>query len=147
MQVAAIALGFVIPLMFVLGGIFALLWGSAYLLGRKIERERAEAFAAFDEAAEPPAEPVRGLTPRRPAPRSSSSSVTPPKPSTSPVSARRAAVVRQQVDLEAGPARGRPAPAARRRWGSSQVEYIPASGPASSAYGVSAAATRGARSA
>ena len=47
-QVAAIALGFVIPLMFVLGGIFALLWGSAYLLGRKIERERAEAFAAFD---------------------------------------------------------------------------------------------------
>ena len=49
-QVAAIALGFVIPLMFVLGGIFALLWGSAYLLGRRIERERAEAFAAFDEA-------------------------------------------------------------------------------------------------
>ena len=48
-QVAAIALGFVIPLMFVLGGIFALLWGTAYLLGRKIERERAEAFAAFDE--------------------------------------------------------------------------------------------------
>jgi len=50
-QVAAIALGFVIPLMFVLGGIFALLWGSAYLLGRKIERERAEAFAAYDETA------------------------------------------------------------------------------------------------
>ena len=40
-QVAAIGLGFVIPLMFVLGGIFALLWGTAYLLGRKIERERA----------------------------------------------------------------------------------------------------------
>jgi hypothetical protein len=50
-QVAAIALGFVIPLMFVLGGIFALLWGSAYFLGRKIERERAEAFAAYDESA------------------------------------------------------------------------------------------------
>ncbi|GAA1791510.1 hypothetical protein GCM10009795_041490 [Nocardioides hankookensis] len=50
-QVCAIALGFVIPLMFVLGGIFALLWGSAYLLGRKIERERAEAFAAFDSEA------------------------------------------------------------------------------------------------
>lgn len=47
-QVFAIALGFVIPLMFVLGGIFALLWASAYLLGRRIERERAEAFAAFD---------------------------------------------------------------------------------------------------
>jgi hypothetical protein len=46
-QVAALALGFVIPLMFVLGAIFALLWGTAYFLGRKIERERAEAYAAF----------------------------------------------------------------------------------------------------
>lgn len=52
-QGAAIALGFVIPLMFVLGGIFALLWGAAYFLGLKIERERAEAFAAFDETAGP----------------------------------------------------------------------------------------------
>jgi hypothetical protein len=50
-QVAAIALGFAIPLMFLLGGIFALLWGSAYFLGRRIERERAEAFAAYDESA------------------------------------------------------------------------------------------------
>jgi hypothetical protein len=49
-QVAAIGLGLVIPLMFVLGGIFALLWGTAYLLGRKIERERAAAFAAYDAA-------------------------------------------------------------------------------------------------
>ena len=47
-QVAAIALGFLVPFMFVLGGIFALLWGSAYLLGRKIERERAEAYAELD---------------------------------------------------------------------------------------------------
>ena len=47
-QGAAIGLGFVIPLMFVLGAIFALLWGSAYFLGLKIERERAEAYAAFD---------------------------------------------------------------------------------------------------
>lgn len=46
-QVAAIALGFVVPMMFVLGGIFALLWGTAYFLGRKIERERAEAYAAY----------------------------------------------------------------------------------------------------
>ena len=53
-QGAAIGLGFVIPLMFVLGGIFALLWGSAYFLGRKIERERAEAFAAFDGRAGSP---------------------------------------------------------------------------------------------
>ena len=44
-QVAAIGLGFVVPLMFVLGAIFALLWGRAYFLGRKIERERAEAWA------------------------------------------------------------------------------------------------------
>lgn len=47
-QAAAIALGFVIPLMFVLGGIFALLWGTADFLGRKIESERAAAYAALD---------------------------------------------------------------------------------------------------
>ncbi len=45
-QVAAIGLGFVVPLMFVLGPIFALLWGTAYAVGRKIERERAAAYAA-----------------------------------------------------------------------------------------------------
>jgi hypothetical protein len=49
-QGAAIALGFVIPLMFLLGGIFALLWGLADYLGRRIERERAAAYAAFDAA-------------------------------------------------------------------------------------------------
>jgi len=47
-QVAAIALGFVVPMMFLLGAIFALLWGTAYFLGRKIERERAAAYAAYD---------------------------------------------------------------------------------------------------
>ena len=46
-QVAAVALGFLVPLMFVLGGVFALLWGTAYFLGRKIERERAAAWAAY----------------------------------------------------------------------------------------------------
>lgn len=46
-QVAAVGLGFVVPMMFVLGGIFALLWGTAYWLGRKIERERAEAWRAY----------------------------------------------------------------------------------------------------
>jgi len=45
-QVAAIGLGFVVPLMFVLGPIFAVLWGTAYGVGRKIERERAAAYAA-----------------------------------------------------------------------------------------------------
>jgi len=48
-QVAAVALGFVVGIMFVLGGIFALLWGMADLLGRRIDRERAAAFAAYDE--------------------------------------------------------------------------------------------------
>lgn len=47
-QVAAIALGLLIPMMFVLGVIFALLWGTADLLGRKIERERAAAWAAWE---------------------------------------------------------------------------------------------------
>lgn len=47
-QVAAVALGFLAPMMFVVGGLFALLWGTAYGLGRKIERERAEAFAEYD---------------------------------------------------------------------------------------------------
>jgi cbb3-type cytochrome oxidase subunit 3 len=47
-QVAAVGLGFVIGLMFFLGGVFAALWATAYLLGRKIERERAAAFAAYD---------------------------------------------------------------------------------------------------
>jgi hypothetical protein len=47
-QVAAIGLGFVVPMMFVLGAVFALLWGTAYFLGRKIERERAAAYAIYE---------------------------------------------------------------------------------------------------
>ncbi|WP_234412161.1 DUF4233 domain-containing protein [Nocardioides sediminis] len=46
-QVAAIGLGFVIPVMFGLGAVFAALWAGADLLGRKIERERAAAWAAY----------------------------------------------------------------------------------------------------
>ena len=38
------------------GAIFALLWGSADFLGRKIERERAEAYAAHEAAGGAPAE-------------------------------------------------------------------------------------------
>jgi Protein of unknown function (DUF4233) len=41
LQVAALALGFVVPVMFVLGLIFGALWTTAYVLGRKIEREQA----------------------------------------------------------------------------------------------------------
>lgn len=47
-QLAAVCLGFVVGVMFFLGAVFALLWGTAYFLGRKIERERAAAFAAYD---------------------------------------------------------------------------------------------------
>ena len=46
-QVAAIALGFVVPVMFGLGLIFAALWAGADFLGRKIEREKAEVWAAW----------------------------------------------------------------------------------------------------
>jgi uncharacterized membrane protein len=54
-QVAAIGLGFVIPVMFALGAVFAALWAAADLLGRKIERERAAAWAAY-RAEQPGAE-------------------------------------------------------------------------------------------
>ena len=46
-QVAAIGLGFVVPVMFALGVVFAALWAGADQLGRKIERERAAAWAAY----------------------------------------------------------------------------------------------------
>lgn len=51
-QVAAIAMGFVVPMMFVLGAVFAILWGAAYFLGRKIERERAQAYADYEAGTE-----------------------------------------------------------------------------------------------
>lgn len=47
-QLGAIGLGFVVPMMFLLGAIFALLWGMAVFLGRKIERERAAAYARHE---------------------------------------------------------------------------------------------------
>lgn len=45
-QVLAVALGFVIPVMFVLGGIFALLWILALLLGRRVDEAKAPRTAA-----------------------------------------------------------------------------------------------------
>lgn len=51
LQLVAVGLGFWVPMMFFLGAIFALLWGSAYFLGRKIERERAAAYAARENDA------------------------------------------------------------------------------------------------
>jgi len=41
-QVAAIAFGFVVPLMFAVGAVFAALWTGSYVLGAKIDRERRE---------------------------------------------------------------------------------------------------------
>ena len=103
-QVAALALGFVIPLMFVLGAIFALLWGTAYFLGRKIERERAEAYALFRaERQERSARAVavrRGRATTAASARPSSSSVQPPKPMIRPGQARGAAVVTEQRYVE-----------------------------------------------
>jgi hypothetical protein len=52
LQVVAVALGFVVPVMFVLGGIFALLWFVTLRLGREVER----ADAARRAAQEPPGE-------------------------------------------------------------------------------------------
>jgi hypothetical protein len=43
LQVVALALGFVVPAMFVLGLIFGALWTTAYVLGRKIEAQQASA--------------------------------------------------------------------------------------------------------
>jgi hypothetical protein len=41
-QVLAIGLGFVVPVMFVLGVIFLALYGGSWVLGARIDRERAE---------------------------------------------------------------------------------------------------------
>jgi len=40
-QVGAVALGVVVPVMFVLGAIFAALWAAAIVLGRRIEQTKA----------------------------------------------------------------------------------------------------------
>ncbi len=52
LQLGAVVLGFLVPMMFFLGALFALLWGTADLLGRRIERDRAAAYAAAGSAPE-----------------------------------------------------------------------------------------------
>lgn len=42
LQVAAIALGFVVPIMFVLGTVFGGLWVAAVVLGRRVDEIKAE---------------------------------------------------------------------------------------------------------
>lgn len=46
LQIGLIASGFVVPLMFVLGAVFAGLWWAAVHYGRKIDRFKAEHSAA-----------------------------------------------------------------------------------------------------
>jgi hypothetical protein len=40
-QVSAICLGFVVPAMFLVGAMFAVLWALAFVVGRRIEADRA----------------------------------------------------------------------------------------------------------
>ncbi len=41
-QIASLALGFVVSTMFLLGAIFLALWAGAFFIGAKIDRERVE---------------------------------------------------------------------------------------------------------
>lgn len=51
LQVAVVAGGLLVPLMFVVGGVFALLWIAALRLGARIDRERAERERDAEQAA------------------------------------------------------------------------------------------------
>jgi hypothetical protein len=46
LQLAALALGFLVPTMFVLGAIFAALWVAALVLGRRVDAVKAAREAA-----------------------------------------------------------------------------------------------------
>jgi hypothetical protein len=50
LQAAAIALGVLLPLMVVLGIVFLALYTAAYVVGGRIDREKAEAEAAYAAA-------------------------------------------------------------------------------------------------
>jgi CHASE3 domain sensor protein len=41
-QVVSVALGLVVGVMFFIGALFAVLWATAYVLGERIDREKAE---------------------------------------------------------------------------------------------------------
>ncbi|WP_082554149.1 DUF4233 domain-containing protein [Aeromicrobium sp. Root495] len=49
-QVGAIALGFLVPIMFFVGAMFAALWAGAFVLGRRIEDDKARWAAEAAEA-------------------------------------------------------------------------------------------------
>lgn len=65
-QVVSIGLGFVVPMMFILGVVFAALWAGGYFVGAKIDRERAERevleqeWAAQQEAQQEAEQAARG---------------------------------------------------------------------------------------
>lgn len=48
-QVGAISLGFIVPAMFFVGAMFAALWFGAYVLGRRIEADKARWAAEADQ--------------------------------------------------------------------------------------------------
>lgn len=50
-QVPVLATGLAVPLMFVVGGIFVVMWVASLVLGGRIDRERAEYDAAHPETA------------------------------------------------------------------------------------------------
>jgi len=54
-QLASLALGFVVSVMFVLGVIFAALWTTAYLMGDRIDKERAQREGVGTGPGAPPA--------------------------------------------------------------------------------------------
>ena len=53
-QVAVLAGGFWVPMMFAIGGLFVVLWFAMLRLGARIDRERAVFDAAHPDAVEPP---------------------------------------------------------------------------------------------
>lgn len=58
-QAAVLAVGFWVPMMVLVGGIFVVLWVAMLRLGGRIDRERAAFDAAHPDAVEPP-RPPRG---------------------------------------------------------------------------------------
>ncbi|MFI6427078.1 DUF4233 domain-containing protein [Promicromonospora sp. NPDC050880] len=50
-QVPVLAMGLLVPMMFLVGGIFVVLWVYALRLGARVDRERAEYDAAHPETA------------------------------------------------------------------------------------------------
>ncbi len=58
-QAALLACGLAVPMMWFVGGLFAVLWVALLALGARIDRERAAFDAAHPDAVEPPRPPRR----------------------------------------------------------------------------------------